>query len=305
MSDAIRSKTIGGDSGALGSVCWCSEQSAELCFRTSRFGLLRCRRCGCYRTDPPPLESADDACRFYTEYYGESRAVPAIAAPRSRFWEVVARVPELGAPGELAVDVGCGDGHLCAQLRTAGWRSVIGLDVAAGRIAAARNRYPDITFSHGSIDALGLSVGSVDLMVMDNVVEHLTDPLGMVRQLASWLRLDAGRMVLITPNMESGHFRLLGRRWTPELAPHAHVYLFTPAALAQLASAAGLEVEKSGTFHLPLVPWPMWRETITGGAVKEMVWRLGQEAGAVYGRLLGAGPMQFVVGRRGSSPGCN
>ncbi len=292
MNEAIR--------GADEDRCWCTERVMERRFRTARFGLVRCTRCGCYRIDPPPLTQRDESSRFYTMYYAQRADDADAAAGRSRFWTVAARVPALRAAGALAIDVGCGDGHLCAQLRDAGWRSVIGLDVSQARIATARRSYPDLRFSDRSIDALGLAVRSVDLIVLDNVIEHLPSPLEAVVELARWLG-PQGRLVLITPNMESGHFRLLGRRWTQELAPHVHIYLFTPPALARLASLAALRVEAAGWFHLPLYPRQEWARWLRAGAVKELVWRLGQEAGALYGRLIGAGPMQYVVARPGGA----
>lgn len=107
-----------------------------------------------------------------------------------------------------------------------------------------------------------------------------------------------GRLVLITPNMESGHFRLLGMRWTPELAPHAHVFLFTGAALSGLLERCGLVVEVSGSFHLPVCPLGVLTRRLFRGDVKGASWRAMQEAGGIYGRLINSGPMIYAVGRK-------
>jgi 2-polyprenyl-3-methyl-5-hydroxy-6-metoxy-1,4-benzoquinol methylase len=134
-------------------------------------------------------------------------------------------------------------------------------------------------------------------MVLDNVIEHLPNPQAALSRLRSFLHPN-GTGVIITPNMRSGHFRLLGRRWTPELAPHTHVFLFTPASLVRLLRDVGLELTASGTFHLPLYSRRYWLEPLLLGELKVVAWRAAQEAGAVYGRLLGAGPMQYVVVQR-------
>ena len=136
-----------------------------------------------------------------------------------------------------------------------------------------------------------------DLIVMDNVLEHLRNPLESIRELRRYLT-PRGRLVLITPNMESGHYRLLRRRWTPELAPHAHIYLFTRSALMRLLSDAGFDVPTIGSFHLAGAPISSTLSRLAHGDVKGAVWRAMQDAGGMYGRLIGAGPMLYAISTR-------
>ncbi|HEX6964344.1 MAG TPA: class I SAM-dependent methyltransferase [Gemmatimonadaceae bacterium] len=263
--------------------------------------MLRCTSCGCYRIDPAPIQRDAESAAFYTDYYAGPNVVPSpgTGAPRrtSRFWQVVEQVPRLAAPGRVALDVGCGEGHLCAQLAAAGWERVIGIDVSSSRIARARQRYPGIAFYDRPIGDIGIPHGSVDLIVMDNVLEHLPDPPGMLRELYPYLT-PGGTLVLITPNMESGSFRLLGRYWTPELAPHAHVYLFTPSAITRLVLHAGYALDARGTFHFPLRGWRQWIESLRAADPRQFLWRAAQEAGEVFGRLIGSGSMLYVVVQR-------
>src|SRR5215470_9421621 len=122
--------------------CWCGAVSWSCQFRTARFGLLRCPACGGYRIDPPPLRHESQSETFYTDYYSNLE----VQAQVSWFRKVAARVRELQAAGESAVDIGCGDGHLCAELRAIGWKRVAGIEVSRTRVARARRRYPDIEF---------------------------------------------------------------------------------------------------------------------------------------------------------------
>jgi len=171
----------------------------------------------------------------------------------------------------------------------------VGVDVSRARIARARRLYPDGLFHDEPLEPTGTPAESFDLLIMDNVIEHVTEPVAMLRTLRRYLRR-GGRVVLITPNMESGHFRLLGRRWTPELAPHAHIYLFTPSSMVRLLSLAGFSVDRVGSFHLPVYPPRQWAARMLSADVKGTVWRAGQELGGLYGRLIGAGPMVFGIG---------
>jgi len=171
------------------------------------------------------------------------------------------------------------------------------MDLARSRIARARRSHPDIEFHDVGVQQAELEPETIDLAVMDNVIEHVTDPVPHLQTLHNLLR-PGGRLVLITPNMESGHFRLLGSRWTPELAPHVHLFLFTAASLSQLARVSGFEVERVGAFHLD--PYPL-RELVGrfgSGDVKGAIWKAVQECGSVYARMIGAGPMLYVVAKR-------
>jgi 2-polyprenyl-3-methyl-5-hydroxy-6-metoxy-1,4-benzoquinol methylase len=287
--------------------CWCGARRWHQCFRTPRFGLVRCTSCGCYRIDPPPLQSDAESADFYTSFYRQVYAHEPPAGPHSargptsRFWRVVAQVPALRRTGTRAVDIGCGEGHLCAELRAAGWPSVIGVDVSRTRIRQARLLHPELEFRETQVTDASFGAASLDLIVMDNVIEHLPNPLQMLQRLRPSLGSD-GHLVLITPNMRSGCFRLLGRRWTPELAPENHIFLFTGSALRRLLVTARFIVRATGSFHLPTYSCRDWLETVRSGAVKQFVWRGMQEAGGLYGRLIGAGPMLYVVASPDHAP---
>jgi 2-polyprenyl-3-methyl-5-hydroxy-6-metoxy-1,4-benzoquinol methylase len=289
--------------------CWCGAERYVVQFRTSRFGLLRCSGCGCFQINPPAIRADQDSGDFYTSYYnsrdpqasGDTPPFQGSTAPASRtsrFWRVAAQYPVLDAAGETVVDVGCGDGLLCGELLQAGWTRVLGIDVAQGRIEHARGLYPSASFHCGSIDECGVGPASVDLAIMDNVIEHLPAPRAFLESLHRYVK-PGGRTVLITPNMESGNYRLLGRRWTPELAPHAHLFLFTRASLTRLLERTGFAVDMSGTFAPPS---PYGRESIraaASGHLKVCIWSAAQAAGDVYARAIGQGGMVFASGRKG------
>ena len=281
--------------------CWCGGGPNVEQFRTRRFGLVRCGACGCYRIDPPPIASDTQSAAFYTSYYAHrpEAAARAPEAPEekrtSRYWRVVRQVPQLEAAGESVADLGCGDGTLAWELSRQGWRQVHGFDVSDSRVALAARRFPEVQFT--SVPFPGsLPPNSLEMVVSDNVLEHVPDPVSFVQSIRGALRR-SGRAVLITPNMESGNYRLLGRMWTPELSPHTHIFLFTHAALARLLARCGFELERQGSFHVPPYRLSEWTRILARGMAKEAVWRAMQEAGALYSRLIREGPMLYAVAR--------
>jgi 2-polyprenyl-3-methyl-5-hydroxy-6-metoxy-1,4-benzoquinol methylase len=283
-------------SPAPAGTCWCGGDLDPTSVRGVGFTLLRCSGCACYRIDPPPIFGEEQSGEFYTAYYASWNKGQATSGGDrlSRYWRVARRVPLLAAASGTAVDFGSGDGSLCHELATAGWRDVIGVDVSRSRVARARRRYPGIRFYDRPLPQTDLAPASVDLCVMDNVIEHLPEPHRTVADLKPFLRPDAN-LVVITPNMESGIFRLLGRRWTPEIAPHAHVYLFTEKSLTLLLTRAGFKVWSVGSVHDECYPVSAWMSRLLSGDVKGAVWRAHQELGHLYGRILGAGPMLYAV----------
>jgi hypothetical protein len=132
------------------------------------------------------------------------------------------------------------------------------------------------------------------LVIIDNVIEHVPQPVEFLATLREYLK-PSGHLVAITPNMESGNFKLLGRRWTPELAPHTHVFLFTHDSIRQCMQLAGFNVIAQGDFHVGIASPIQVLKRFFKGDLKGALWRMMQDTGSVYSRLLGAGPMLFVV----------
>jgi 2-polyprenyl-3-methyl-5-hydroxy-6-metoxy-1,4-benzoquinol methylase len=213
---------------------------------------------------------------------------------------VVGQVPELSCIGRKALDIGCGEGTLAAELSAAGWPSVAGLDISRTRVFRARQLHPELDFYDQPLDETEIAFGSIDLVTMDNVIEHLPNPVTTLNTIRSILNSE-GRLIVITPNMESGHFRLLGRRWTQELAPHAHIFLFTDGSLRRLLTRTGFVVEASGTFHLSPYSWRLWLKMLNYADVKGLTWSAVQELGGFFGRLIGSGPMIYAVARIASA----
>lgn len=283
--------------------CWCGGTLAATPVKTATFRLVRCASCGTYMIDPPPITDRGQSGDFYTTYYADRAPTdaPSTNARASRFWRVVEQAPELGTPGRTVIDFGSGDGQLCDELSRTGWTNVVGLDLSRSRVERARRRFPAVRFYDRPIQDTDLSPGIVDLCVMDNVIEHLVDPADTLASLRPYLR-SSGTIVVITPNMESGHFRFLGKRWTPELAPRAHIFLFTAASLRHALERSGFVVETVGTFQDEPYPLRAWLGRILAGDVKGAAWRAHQELGAFYARWTGAGPMLYAIARTMTSP---
>jgi SAM-dependent methyltransferase len=94
----------------------------------------------------------------------------------------------------------------------------------------------------GVLQDAPLPAASFDLICMWDVVEHVPDPVALLRR-AHELLAPGGRLIIETQDIDSRFARLLGQRW--HHFKHAeHIYHFNPASLRRLLGEAGFGVER-------------------------------------------------------------
>jgi SAM-dependent methyltransferase len=128
------------------------------------------------------------------DYSAKLRSFNAFAEPEIR---ALIRSLEL-KPGMHILDAGCGTGEalswLASEVEPSG--SVVGIDVAAAHVAAARTHAsPSIQIHHADLFDVSMKPASLDLVWCVNTVNHLTNPVDGVRHLAKLLR-SGGRLAL-------------------------------------------------------------------------------------------------------------
>lgn len=104
---------------------------------------------------------------------------------------------DLGASDRDILEVGCGAGWFCPQLRRFG--RVTGTDLSARQIDGARQRFPDCRFVAGDFMNLNLGRERYDVVVTLEVLAHVADQIGFVGRIARLLRPD-GLLMLATQN---------------------------------------------------------------------------------------------------------
>ena len=122
--------------------------------------------------------------------YTHGHAEPVLQSHRWRTAEnSAAYLLPLLRPGMDLLDVGCGPGTLTADLalRVAPGR-VLGLDASADPLeearAAAGRAGAQVTFVVGDVYALDLPDASFDVVHAHQVLQHLTDPVAALREMA-------------------------------------------------------------------------------------------------------------------------
>jgi trans-aconitate methyltransferase len=96
-------------------------------------------------------------------------------------------------PGERIIDLGCGTGHLTAQIAERG-ASVIGLDASVSMIAQARQNFPKLKFVLADAQTFDLG-GGFDAVFSNAALHWIPEPARVIASVARALKPD-GRFVL-------------------------------------------------------------------------------------------------------------
>jgi SAM-dependent methyltransferase len=225
--------------------CGNDDPSPAAVLRGRVYPFHRCRACDLLYA--PRVLSREATRRLYTggplhtAYRDRLRADALSDAERPALARFARRLAAEAPQRGCAIDVGCGYGPLVVQLAKY-FDQAIGLELDEGLASRAL---------HGArvfclpLEELDRPAGSVDLVVMSQVLEHVHDARTLVSTAARLLR-PGGILYVGVP-----HGRALGlnvvRSAHTTVATHQHINLFSRTPLERLAASVGLEVRSIGT----------------------------------------------------------
>ncbi|MBE0569819.1 MAG: glycosyltransferase [Deltaproteobacteria bacterium] len=207
--------------------------------------------------EPPPVPGVDSMPRTAAPAAAPAENAPAVSASvaasigadapgRSYFRqerrEVEAMIPR-GASRVL--DVGCGEGALGRALLDKGAREVVGIEADPATAEAARKHLTRVF--RGDMESLDLPFeeGHFDCIVLADVLEHLRDPLSVLKKISRYLS-DGGTLVASIPNVRFRYVlqQLAEGRWEYRdsgILDRAHLRFFTRKEMELLLREAGFE----------------------------------------------------------------
>lgn len=190
---------------------------------------------------------------------------------RDRFEFSLGDAANTGQSRPRVLEVGCGIGHNLAAYRRFGC-DVVGVEPSAAAARFARERF-GLEVHEAYLEDADLEPSSFDLVVIDNVLEHLPDPISALRVIKELLA-ENGRVFVDVPNLGAWEGRVLRNRWA--IYEEGHINFFAPATLERTLTEAGLEVREITTYEA-LVTWGMVLEQVGIRALKKA---LGNRSGA-------------------------
>jgi len=229
--------------GRRGGCFFASGPDFEYDTTRSEFRFWRCP-CGGVYLDPRPAPEA--LSRIYPSNYYAYEFAQKLGPFVMRFKRLAERAKvdayrPFVAAGARVLDVGCGDGHLLAELRDA-CDFPLGLEgVDFSPVAAEAAERAGFKVHRGRAEELELPAQAFDLIIMNQLIEHMRDPLAVLRVMKRALR-PGGHLFVETPNIESIDARLFRRRYWGGYHLPRHFHLFDSRTLAELVARAELTV---------------------------------------------------------------
>jgi 2-polyprenyl-3-methyl-5-hydroxy-6-metoxy-1,4-benzoquinol methylase len=248
--------------------CWCGEK--QLFAYSDEFHV--CKVCGTLVTaadvKPADLAVTQDAGELYSKDYWLKRQSERYGLPsldqRARLDLPERCVHWLNlllkhrAPPAKVLEIGCAHGGYVALMRWAGYEAS-GTEMSPWIVQFARETF-NVPVQAGRIEELNFLPESLDVIVLNDVVEHLPDPAATLGHCAQLLKPD-GFFIIQTPEYKEhlSHADLVATKdiflTHMDGKNEEHLYLFSRRSTQQLWSRLGFSVVG---FENPIFPYDLF-----------------------------------------------
>jgi len=204
-----------------------------------------------------PTPSADEITRFYADefYSGDYKnfndSSLEVQLNDREFYEGswrdlainIKNLSERDLFGQSILDIGCGWG-LFLQFMSKFGMQCYGFDPAPEAVAYASSKGANVKVA-GLEKMAVFDERRFDVVILNNVLEHLLDPIGVVSEIKEKVLAPSGLLVIDVPN-EFNPFQLAGRDvhnlndWW--VAPPGHLNYFSNESLSNLLEGEGYDV---------------------------------------------------------------
>lgn len=248
--------------------------------------LVRCAGCGFGQPEVlPTLPRFFD--RMYDQHWSEDWIEREFTGPYKdlifqRILTVLGRQPRAG--GRL-LDIGAHAGRFMYAAQQRGW-TVEGIELNP-RTAACAARHTGAPVHRVNALALGDRGVRYDAVTLTDVLEHIPEPVTLLRAIARLVESD-GSIAVKVPCGSSQAYKERARAWAQprhrvSLADNlVHVNHFTPASLARALRAAGFRDVRVETAPPELVCGGAAFRRLAANAVRLTVYAAGRVPGAVH-----------------------
>jgi SAM-dependent methyltransferase len=171
----------------------CSSQNDATYIEARGYRIARCSDCGFWFVNPQP--TVDELRQFYAAYDDGEQWRDLENRFNSGVRDAILRVKRFGS----LLDVGCGSGDFLRCMKAAGFLA-FGIEPSGSGSEYARDQH-GVEIFHGMIDDY-LAANrdrKFDVITMLNVLEHVTDPVGTLSNLATVLAPD-GILAVVVPD---------------------------------------------------------------------------------------------------------
>jgi 2-polyprenyl-3-methyl-5-hydroxy-6-metoxy-1,4-benzoquinol methylase len=226
------------------------------------FDLLQCTKCS-HRfllNSFSPLDISNQYSNYYPrksfsiDAFKPLKRVEGFAGWLAGDYRAYSVVP----PNVTVLDIGCG---FCESLA---YHASRGCDVYGVEADENSRKVADkfgFKLHIGQFSPHLFSSVSFDYITMDQVIEHMKDPIEILRGAAQILK-PGGKVAITTPNSKGFGAAFFGRKWINWHVPY-HLQHYSRASLRMAATAAGLKLKKMRTLTSSDWLYYQWIHSIT------------------------------------------
>ncbi len=149
------------------------------------------------------------------------------------------------------LDVGCASGWFLWQVKKEFPKSsCTGIDVYKEAITYGKKKYKNLELRHADGHRLPFKANTFDVVVCCEVIEHVLDPAGLLREIRRVLKKKGVAII----EMDSGNllFTIVWYFWTHirhGVWEHAHIQTLNEKKLEMLIKSSGLKITKRKKFN--------------------------------------------------------
>ena len=207
----------------------CSAEDFVVLYHINDCDISRCRRCGLvFSSSYEPFDQFEEYAN-----YNDTQLIEKAERQGAHNFKVFKKyVPDFD-PQDSLLDFGCGTGYFLSNFPNL--ENKAGYEISSYEAEHGRSR--GLNVYDGRLEDLVATGRKFRQIVSLQVIEHLQDPVAILKQLAELLT-DDGEIFLTTPNFKGITSRITRSRWLV-LYPPLHLFYFDPSTIAATLQDSG------------------------------------------------------------------
>lgn len=163
--------------------------------------------------------------------------------------KVLQKGRKINSNSKTLLDFGSGKGQFLAVAKSAGWQG-IGIETEKARADFARTNYQAEVLNY-YYDGGKIKAGNFDLITLNHVLEHLPNPVQLIKSLLDENLSSQGLVYIEVPRADSWQAQIAGENWIHWDIPR-HLTHWTEAGLQEQMKKISFQIVEKRSFSIHL-----------------------------------------------------
>ncbi len=219
----------------------CHSTSIKPLYSKADLNIVKCGSCGLTFLSPFPDEEAIK--KLYSEDYylawgiQEPKNLELVRSIKmATFRRELEHLRKYVGSGKI-LDIGCAMGFFLEAARESNW-DVYGVELSTYAAKIAQQTLGQKIYN-GALEAAKFEDGFFEVVVMSDLLEHVTDPASFLTEVMRIIK-PGGLLMIVTPNLESLSAKIMRRHWNH--FNQEHLYYFSPGTISRFLKEKSFEV---------------------------------------------------------------